>query len=296
MVRCPVCNAENYDNVNFCKECGYKLKKPKSKLISCPECGTVNFGSKYCTECGLNLIKYSNIKEWLLLKYKGIKAKENQIRFKKIREIYPNGLTFVDYHFEDIPKQDWYPPILKLIELIKSESKWGWSVVFYNLISSLKNSVFFPLITSFSGWEIELSNPIIKFNPQVEAIREFFKIKISTSDQAGGRTFDIKRRGGRWIFGHQRKRIEAYTNDDLLEMLYNFSEIGGAIPLSGWETNTNYGEKIKTFCEDYEEYLKIAYLLPPSWYILDRFKTKSWFHLLRMQEFFKKVYCVQKEV
>ena len=64
-------------------------------------------------------------------------------------------------------------------------------------------------------------------------------------------------------------------------MLYKFAALGRAIPVKGWESSLLYGERIRVLCEDYETYLKIAYLLPPSWYLVDRLKPKSWLHLLR---------------
>jgi hypothetical protein len=100
-------------------------------------------------------------------------------------------------------------------------------------------------------------------------------------DNAGSREFTTRTNyGTRFLFGHQKQRINSYSKEKLFELLHEFSEIGGAIPLSGWEYNLAYGQKIKIFCKDYSEYLKIAYLLPPSWYIMDKFKFKSWLHLL----------------
>jgi hypothetical protein len=63
-------------------------------------------------------------------------------------------------------------------------------------------------------------------------------------------------------------------------MLYTFSSLSCAVPVSGWENNLSYGEKISSFCEDYCEFLLQAYLLPPSWYILKIVKSGSWLKLL----------------
>ncbi len=75
-------------------------------------------------------------------------------------------------------------------------------------------------------------------------------------------------------------RVKNYSNNDMYEMLYDFAWLGRAIPISGWENNFDYGEKIKALCENYAEYLKAAYLLPPSWYLVNKFQTRSWLKIL----------------
>jgi hypothetical protein len=74
------------------------------------------------------------------------------IRFKKIKEVYPNGLTFVDYYLEDIYSEEWYPAILDLIDLIKIDSREGWRSIFEDFTFKLKKSVFFPVMSSFEDW------------------------------------------------------------------------------------------------------------------------------------------------
>ncbi len=63
-------------------------------------------------------------------------------------------------------------------------------------------------------------------------------------------------------------------------MLNALASLGRAIPISGWENNLGYGEKISIMCEDYSAYLLQAYLLPPSWYILDTLQSRSWLKVL----------------
>lgn len=49
-MKCPECQFDNIEGVNFCNECGHKLE------VSCLECGKLNpQGSKFCNECGQNL-------------------------------------------------------------------------------------------------------------------------------------------------------------------------------------------------------------------------------------------------
>lgn len=199
------------------------------------------------------------------------------IRFESIRRVYPNGLTDVNYHNEDIPQQEWHPAIVELIDLIKDDTP-RWGIIFQNFLTALKSSVFYPVMTSFSDWKEAHSSAIITFNPQSGAILDFYRAVASL--EAGERIYDTKARSSRWLFGHQMKRVSGYSNEKLLEMFFEFSLTGGAIPLSHWETNKGYGEKIKLFCSDYSKYLKIAYLMPPSWYIQDKIGQNSWLKLL----------------
>jgi hypothetical protein len=204
------------------------------------------------------------------------------IRFKSIKEVYPNGLTFVEYHQEDIPLQPWYGAICRLIELIKKESRSGWRIIFYNFVSSCKASVFYPVMTSFEDWneDYSINSDIIKFHPQQEAIREYFKSRSGT--EAGELIYPPRtgRGGSRWIFGDQITRIKGYSEADLKGLLYDVAYLGGAIPVSGWENSFSYGEKVKTFCSNYSEYLEAAYLLPPSWYLMDNLQEKRWLKIL----------------
>ena len=205
------------------------------------------------------------------------------IRFKTISKKYPNGLTWVEYHNEDIPKERWHPAIVKLKEIIQQDSQGGWQLIFLNLLSSLKSSAFYPVMTSFSDWQADYSigDPIIKFHPQMEAIAEFYEADISRGKEAGERIYPPRSgKGSRWLFGHQLPRVRAYTKDVLLEMLNVLASSGRAIPVSGWESDLNYGEKISVMCEDYSEYLLQTYLLPPSWYILKTLQCRSWLKVL----------------
>lgn len=232
------------------------------------------------------------------------------IRLKSIKT-YPNGGIWANYHLEDIPQQEWYPAIVELISLIKRDSRKGWPLIFQNLLSSLKASVFYPVMTSFSDRDADYSiNRGVKFAYQQTVIFDYFvgkdkellqdamkdplypyHKKYMTKEGAivqeamkhtKGREIYPSRngKGSRWLFDQQMKRVSGYSNEKLLEMLHEFSTIGRAIPTSGWEYNYTYGKKIKAFCEDYSEYLKIAYLLPPSWHLMDKIKPRSWLKLL----------------
>jgi hypothetical protein len=205
------------------------------------------------------------------------------IRFKSIRKVFPNGLTWADYYIEDIVKEDWHSAIMQLIDVMKQDSKDGWQLIFNNLLSSLKSSVFYPVMTSFSDWETNysLGSDIIKFNSQQSSIIDFYGADIKSGKEPGERIYPaMSGKGSRWLFGHQMPRVKGYSNDNLYEMLYNFALLGKAIPISGWENNLGYGEKIKALCENYTEYLKAAYLLPPSWYLVKKFETRSWLKIL----------------
>jgi len=138
-------------------------------------------------------------------------------------------------------------------------------------------------MTSFSDWETEYSigGDIIKFNSQQSAIIDFYGAGVKYGKEPGERIYPaIPGKGSRWLFGHQLPRIKSYSNDELYEMLYNFALLGKAIPISGWENNLAYGEKIKALCENYTGYLKAAYLLPTSWYLVNQFQTRSWLKIL----------------
>jgi len=53
-MRCPNCEFENREGVNFCEECGEKLEQPIPGL--CPYCGFQNReGVNFCEECGTRL-------------------------------------------------------------------------------------------------------------------------------------------------------------------------------------------------------------------------------------------------
>ncbi len=205
------------------------------------------------------------------------------IRFKAISKKYPNGLTWVEYYTEDITKEPWHPAIARLIDLIQVDSKDGWQLIFSNLLSSLKSSAFYPVMTSFSDWETDYSigDSIIKFHPQMAAITQYYEADISQGKEAGERIYPQRiGKGSRWLFGHQLPRVHGYTKDVLLEMLNTLASLGRAIPISGWESNLGYGEKISIMCEDYSAYLLQAYLLPPSWYILSTLQSRSWLKVL----------------
>lgn len=203
------------------------------------------------------------------------------IRFKQISKVYPNGLTWAHYFDDDILNEPWYKDILELITLIQEDSPKGWRLVFRNFLSSTKSSVFYPVMTSFSDWEADYSigSDIIKFNSQQDYIADYFTGGIGP--EAGERIYPTKTgKGNRWLFGDQMNRIKGYSKETILELLYNISLLGRTIPVSGWETNIFYGEKIKAFCNDYKDYLLNAYLLPPSWYIIDRVGEKNWLKVL----------------
>jgi len=46
-MKCPKCQFENREEVNFCEECGAKLE------LVCPNCGVgIPIGRKFCGKCG----------------------------------------------------------------------------------------------------------------------------------------------------------------------------------------------------------------------------------------------------
>src|SRR4030043_541138 len=50
-MKCPKCQFDNLEDVEFCNECGNKLE------ITCSACGRMNpIGSKFCNKCGHSLI------------------------------------------------------------------------------------------------------------------------------------------------------------------------------------------------------------------------------------------------
>ena len=205
------------------------------------------------------------------------------IRFKSIRKVFPNGLTWANYYLEDIEKEKWHSAVLQLIDLMKEDSQDGWHLIFNNFLGSLKSSAFYPLMTSFDDWEAKysLGSDLIKFNSQQTAIIEFYGADVKYGKEPGGRIYPtMSGKGSRWLLGHQMYRVKSYSNNKLYEMLYNFALLGKAIPISGWENNLGYGDKIKALCENYAEYLKAAYLLPPSWYLVNKLQTRSWLKIL----------------
>lgn len=109
------------------------------------------------------------------------------IRFKSIKNIYPNGFTWADYYLEDICMENWHPVMPHLIEQIKEDSKEGWQLIFSNLVSSLKSSVFYPVMTSFSDWRAlySLGGEIIKFLSQQDAIVSFYRGDIPYGKEPG---------------------------------------------------------------------------------------------------------------
>jgi class 3 adenylate cyclase/tetratricopeptide (TPR) repeat protein len=55
-MKCPECQFDNRDGVNFCEECGAKLE------LKCPNCNTeIPYWRKFCGECGFNLTELIEI-------------------------------------------------------------------------------------------------------------------------------------------------------------------------------------------------------------------------------------------
>ena len=53
-MKCPACQFENRDGINFCEECGAKLE------LKCPGCGAlIPLGRKFCGNCGFMLTEPS---------------------------------------------------------------------------------------------------------------------------------------------------------------------------------------------------------------------------------------------
>jgi len=138
------------------------------------------------------------------------------IRFKSIARKFPNGLTWAEYHYEDIQSEKWNPGILHIIDLMKQDSPEGWRLIFSNLLSSLKSSVFYAVMTSFSDWDSEygINGNIIKFNSQQDAIIYYYNAHISKGKEAGDRIYPQRfGKGNRWLFGDQMQRVRGYSKD-----------------------------------------------------------------------------------
>ena len=117
------------------------------------------------------------------------------IRFKAFGKGHPNWLLQVDYHMEDIPRQAWYCAFVKMIDLIKKDSPSGWRLILKNFLNSLKTSVFYPVMASFSDWKESycIGSPAVKFYPQERAVEQYFKLDGSRSVLRKNSSLDFDR-------------------------------------------------------------------------------------------------------
>ncbi len=203
------------------------------------------------------------------------------IRFKKITEVYPNGYTFVDYHGEDIPSEPWYGALCGVVDLMKAESPTGWYLLLIDFVSAFRSSALYPVMTSFEDWAASYSSlpGMIRFMPQERGLTKHFTPPIGGTD-AGERIFGPGLLGTPSLYTHQLPRVKAYSHEELRRMLRELATLGGAIPVSQWHSNLAYGEKVKVFCSDFAEYLKMVYLLPPYWYLREELQEPNWLKLL----------------
>ena len=78
-MKCPKCESDNREGVNFCEECGAKFE------LVCPSCkAKIPLGKKFCGECGQNLT---------LLSEQAPKEFSFDQKIEKIQKYLPKGLT-----------------------------------------------------------------------------------------------------------------------------------------------------------------------------------------------------------
>jgi class 3 adenylate cyclase/tetratricopeptide (TPR) repeat protein len=78
-MKCPKCESDNREGVNFCEECGAKFE------LACPSCkAKIPLGKKFCGECGQNLT---------LLSEQAPKEFSFDQKIEKIQKYLPKGLT-----------------------------------------------------------------------------------------------------------------------------------------------------------------------------------------------------------
>jgi hypothetical protein len=78
-MKCPECESDNREGVNFCEECGAKFE------LVCPSCkAKIPLGKKFCGECAQNLILPSE---------QAPKEFSFDQKIEKIQKYLPKGLT-----------------------------------------------------------------------------------------------------------------------------------------------------------------------------------------------------------
>jgi class 3 adenylate cyclase len=78
IMKCPKCESENREGVNFCEECGARFE------LVCPSCkAKIPLGKKFCGECGQNLT---------LLSEQAPKEFSFDQKIEKIQKYLPKGL------------------------------------------------------------------------------------------------------------------------------------------------------------------------------------------------------------
>lgn len=211
------------------------------------------------------------------------------IRFRAIKERYPNGLTWVDYEQADFPRQSWFRSMTCLIDSMRLEIGEGtWYQVFLNFLNSCKHSVFYPILTSFDDWNSAYSigpNVISKLHPQVEAIADYFRPDLSAAryeptTYCSGKGQRWAGTSNRWLFASQMARVNSYSVPDLRVLLRDMAHLGNAVPGSDWEKSIAYGDRVRSLCSDYTGYLLAAYRLPPTWYLAEHLPEESWLQVL----------------
>ncbi|MBW2432042.1 MAG: zinc ribbon domain-containing protein, partial [Deltaproteobacteria bacterium] len=78
-MKCPKCESDNREGINFCEECGAKFE------LVCPSCkAKISLGKKFCGECGQNLTLPSE---------QAPKEFSFDQKIAKIQKYLPKGLT-----------------------------------------------------------------------------------------------------------------------------------------------------------------------------------------------------------
>jgi hypothetical protein len=210
---------------------------------------------------------------------------ERLIRKKRIKEIYPNGLTFVDYDFSKIELADWWNDLLNCVDVIKVDCDKCWSQLLYDYFNHFKLSIFRKVLDSFDDIDHPYSGQdILRFVPQTDAFWKFITKKLmKKGDIMQSQVWQFgPKLGLRKIYVEQQKRIESYSPDDLLEQINEFANLALAIPMSNWEQNENFGLKIISNCRNYQRLLILGYLMPPTWYLKSKLNENSWLRILQM--------------
>jgi len=210
---------------------------------------------------------------------------ERLIHKKRIKEIYPNGLTFVAYDFSKIEQTDWWNDLINCIDVIKADCDKCWSQLLYDYFNHFKLSIFRKILDSFDDIDYPYSGQeILRHHPQTDAFWKFITRKLmKKGDIMQSQVWQFgPRLGLRKIYAEQQKRIESYSPDNMLEQINQFSNLALAIPMSNWEQSENFGLKIISNCKNYERLLILGYMMPPTWYIKSKVNENSWLKILQM--------------
>jgi predicted amidophosphoribosyltransferase len=78
-MKCPKCESDNREGVNFCEECGAKFE------LVCPSCkAKIPLGKKFCGECDQNLTFPSE---------HAFQEFSFDQKYKRFENTFPKGLT-----------------------------------------------------------------------------------------------------------------------------------------------------------------------------------------------------------